>query len=93
MVIYDPVINQTTTVDPSDMPNLAGSAACPLEDATQCKVVPIQMLGSDDGNGNFGSDMNPCPTSLPARKLAECERNQRRSSRRYGGTRTYARDG
>jgi hypothetical protein len=49
------------------------------------------MLGGE--NGNFGSDMNPCPKALPKNEYARCIRNQSRSSRRYGGTRTYIRDG
>lgn len=73
------------------MPNVAGEAICPLEDPTECKLVPVQMLGGE--NGNFGSDMNPCPRALPEREYSKCIRNQRRSSRRYGGTRTYIRDG
>lgn len=68
MNIYDPVSNKTETVSPDEMPNIAGLAQCPLEDPTECKVVPIQMLGSDDGAGNFGADGNPCPRSLPKRR-------------------------
>jgi hypothetical protein len=55
------------------MPNVAGEAICPLEDPTECKLVPVTMLGGD--NGNFGSDMNPCPKALPINDYNRCVRN------------------
>jgi hypothetical protein len=91
MNIYDPVTNDTYSVSREEMPNLAGNATCPLPDPTDCKVVPITMLDGD--NGNFGSDLNPCPTTLPDRDYRRCVKNQNSSSRRYRGTRTYIRDG
>jgi hypothetical protein len=49
------------------------------------------MLAGD--NGNFGSDLNPCPTSLPRKDYRKCVRDQENPSRLYQGPRTYARDG